>query len=111
MATRLATIVRICPSSSASPGCQPKWRPWKARAAAGSVVLWLRRERVQFPLRRFPGEVRWVEPSYHQVHSVLTNPVYAGAYAYGKTRRERYVDEHGQPRKRIRRLPREEWVC
>jgi DNA invertase Pin-like site-specific DNA recombinase/uncharacterized protein YndB with AHSA1/START domain len=77
--------------------------------SARQVWLWLRRERVQFPLRRFPGEVRWVEPSYHQVHSVLTNPVYAGAYAYGKTRRERYVDEHGQPRKRIRRLPREEW--
>ena len=34
---------------------------------------------------------------YHQVHSMLTNPVYAGAYAFGKTRRERYVDEHGQP--------------
>jgi DNA invertase Pin-like site-specific DNA recombinase/uncharacterized protein YndB with AHSA1/START domain len=77
--------------------------------SARQVWLWLRRERVQFPLRRFPGEVRWVEPSYHQVHSVLSNPVYAGAYAYGKTRRERYVDEHGQPRKRIRRLPREEW--
>jgi Recombinase zinc beta ribbon domain/Recombinase len=66
------------------------------------------RERVEFPLRRFPGEVRWVEPSYHQVHSVLTSPVYAGAYAYGKTRRERYVDEQGVPRKRVR-LPREEW--
>ena len=77
--------------------------------SARQVWLWLRREGVQFPLQRFPGEVRWVEPSYHQVHSVLTNPVYAGAYAYGKTRRERYVDEQGQPRKRVRRLPREEW--
>jgi DNA invertase Pin-like site-specific DNA recombinase len=77
--------------------------------SARQVWLWLRREGVQFPLRRFPGELRWVEPSYHQVHSVLTNPVYAGAYAYGKSRRERYLDEHGQPRKRVRRLPREEW--
>jgi DNA invertase Pin-like site-specific DNA recombinase len=77
--------------------------------SARQVWLWLRGEGVQFPLQRFPGEVRWVEPSYHQVHSVLTNPVYAGAYAYGKTRRERYVDEHGVPRKRVRRLPREEW--
>ena len=37
------------------------------------------------------------------------NPVYAGAYAFGKTRRERYVDEHGQPRTRIRHLPRADW--
>jgi DNA invertase Pin-like site-specific DNA recombinase len=78
--------------------------------SARQVWLWLRRERVQFPLQRFgDGQVQWVTPSYHQVHSVLTNPVYAGAYAYGKTRRERYVDEHGQPRKRIRRLPRADW--
>lgn len=48
-------------------------------------------------------------PTYHQVHSVLTNPAYAGAYAFGKTRRERYVDEHGQPRKRTRKRPQEEW--
>ena len=79
--------------------------------SARQVWLWLRREGVQFPLRRFgSGEVEWVTPSYHQVHSVLTNPVYAGAYAYGKTRRERYVDEHGAPRTRIRHLPRADWA-
>jgi len=75
------------------------------------VWLWMRREGVRFPQQRFPGgEVRWVAPTYHQVHSVLENPVYAGAYAFGKTRRERYVDEHGQPRTRMRRLPRAEWA-
>lgn len=70
----------------------------------------MRRERVQFPMRRFThGEIQWVVPTYHQIHSVLESPVYAGAYAFGKTRRERYVDEHGQPRTRMRRLPQEEW--
>jgi DNA invertase Pin-like site-specific DNA recombinase len=78
--------------------------------SARQVWLWLRREAVQFPLQSTTlGEIRWVTPSYHQVHSVLTNPVYAGAYAFGKTRRERYVDEHGQPRKRIRRLAQADW--
>jgi DNA invertase Pin-like site-specific DNA recombinase/uncharacterized protein YndB with AHSA1/START domain len=78
--------------------------------SARQVWLWLRGEGVRFPLQRFPhSEIEWVVPSYHEVHSVLTNPVYAGAYAYGKTRRERYVDEHGIPRTRIRRLPRADW--
>jgi len=36
--------------------------------------------------------------------------VYAGAYVYGKTRNERYVDEQGTVRKRIRHLPQEEWL-
>ena len=74
------------------------------------VWLWMRREGVQFPLRRFPhSEIQWVTPTYHQIHSVLENPVYAGAYAFGKTRRERFIDEHGQPRKRMRRLPQADW--
>jgi Recombinase/Recombinase zinc beta ribbon domain len=64
---------------------------------------------VQFPLRRWEGELRWVTPTYHQIHSVLESPVYAGAYAFGKTRRERYVDEHGNTRQRLRRLPQAEW--
>jgi DNA invertase Pin-like site-specific DNA recombinase len=73
------------------------------------VWLWMRREGVQFPLRRWEGELRWVTPTYHQIHSVLESPVYAGAYAFGKTRRERYVDEHGNTRQRLRRLPQAEW--
>jgi DNA invertase Pin-like site-specific DNA recombinase/uncharacterized protein YndB with AHSA1/START domain len=75
------------------------------------VWLWMRREGVQFPMRRFAhGEIQWAVPTYHQIHSVLESPVYAGAYAFGKTRRERYVDEHGQTRQRMRRLPRAEWA-
>jgi DNA invertase Pin-like site-specific DNA recombinase len=74
------------------------------------VWLWMRREAVQFPMRRFThGEIQWAVPTYHQIHSVLESPVYAGAYAFGKTRRERYVDEHGQTRQRMRRLPQSEW--
>ena len=74
------------------------------------VWLWMRREGVQFPMRRFAhGENQWSTPTYHQIHSVLESPVYAGAYAFGKTRRERYVDEHGNTRQRMRRLPQAEW--
>jgi DNA invertase Pin-like site-specific DNA recombinase len=74
------------------------------------VWLWMRRERVAFPMRRFAhGEVEWIVPTYHQIHSVLESPVYAGAYAFGKTRRERYIDENGNTRQRMRRLPQAEW--
>ena len=31
----------------------------------------------------------WVEPTYTAVHKVLTHPVYAGAYVFGKSRFER----------------------
>ena len=78
--------------------------------SARQVWLWMLAEKIQFPLRRWQnGEIQWVTPAYYQVQAVLTNPAYAGAYAFGKTRRERYVDEHGRPRKRTRHLPREQW--
>jgi hypothetical protein len=54
-------------------------------------------------------EIKWITPTYHTIHHVLTNPVYAGVYVYGKTRYERYVDETGRIRKRVKRLPRSEW--
>ena len=64
-----------------------------------------------FPSQISPsGEIRWGSPTYTAIHRVLTNPVYAGAYAYGKSRHERYVDDQGVVRQRVRRLPRAEWA-
>ena len=73
------------------------------------VWLWLRSQGLSFPLQ-WRSEIRWVTPTYTAIHSILTNPVYAGAYTYGKTRSERYVDQHGAIRKRIRHVPMKEWA-
>ena len=47
---------------------------------------------------RFPLQVEHIArkcaglpPSYAKIHGVLSNPVYAGAYVYGKSRQERYT--------------------
>jgi DNA invertase Pin-like site-specific DNA recombinase len=81
--------------------------------SARRVWLWFRSEGLSFPLQTtpagMPGPIRWVAPTYHALHQILTNPVYAGAYTYGKTRYERYVDEQGAVRKRARHLPMEQW--
>src|SRR5204863_2420875 len=74
------------------------------------VWLWLRSETPSFPLQDGPdGQVRWVAPTYTAIHHILTNPVYAGAYAYGKSRAERYIDEQCIVKKRMRHLPIEKW--
>ena len=82
--------------------------------SARRVWLWFRSEGLSLPLQQAPagrvGPIRWVTPTYTAVHHILTNPVYAGAYTYGKTRYERYVDEHGTVRKRIRHLPIAQWA-
>src|SRR5487761_1416092 len=74
------------------------------------VWLWFRAEGLSFPLQRYYGaEIRWVDPSYIAIYHVLTNPVYAGVYAYGKTRHEIVLDATGQRRKRTRKLPLAQW--
>jgi DNA invertase Pin-like site-specific DNA recombinase/predicted DNA-binding transcriptional regulator AlpA len=78
--------------------------------SARKVWLWFRSEALSFPTRAtMNSEIRWAAPTYTAIHNVLTNPVYAGAYTYGKCRRERYVDEQGMFRRRTRHLPMAEW--
>lgn len=74
------------------------------------VWLYLRSEKLTFPLQRHQrDELRWVVPTYTKIHEVLTSPIYAGVYVYGRTKFERFVDEQGNVRKRIRRRPKSEW--
>ena len=84
-------------------------------AEIGSVrqlVLWLRQERIELPVAihgRQGRTVQWRLPKYHTVHRLLTNPVYAGAYVFGRTVTQarfeagRKVVTHGIARRR------EEW--
>jgi DNA invertase Pin-like site-specific DNA recombinase/uncharacterized protein YndB with AHSA1/START domain len=74
------------------------------------VWLYFRSKGLQFPSRRTQrSKIRWTIPTYPAIHEVLTNPVYGGAYAYGKSRQETCVDENGKLKKRVRRLPQSEW--
>ena len=52
----------------------------------------------------------WKLPVYSSLHNILTNPAYAGAYAYGRTRTETAIVD-GQPRRR-RGIPvaQDEWA-
>lgn len=78
----------------------------------GSVrqtLLWFLEHGLQLPARKpGGGEIHWKRPSYHTIYAIVTNPIYAGAYAYGKTERTiRYED--GEPRVYDRHKPRSEW--
>jgi len=75
------------------------------------VWLWLRSEGLSFPAQYTYGSaIRWGAPTYTAVHKVLTSPVYAGAYVYGKTRHERVLDEEGKVKRRSRKLPQSQWA-
>ncbi|HKZ72474.1 MAG TPA: recombinase family protein, partial [Steroidobacteraceae bacterium] len=79
----------------------------------GSVrqtLLWFLEHGLQLPAATPRGEIHWKRPAYGTLYGLLTNPIYGGAYAYGKTERgTHYVG--GEARKCDRRKPRERWLA
>jgi excisionase family DNA binding protein len=86
---------------------------WRRLGSARQVVMELVAEGQRLP-RRTVGQrrVRWVRASYGAVHDFLTNPAYAGAFVYGRTRTEKYLADDGRVRRRTVQVPLEQWsVC
>jgi DNA invertase Pin-like site-specific DNA recombinase len=103
--------VRFHPDEAVTGAIRAVFARFAELGSVRRVWLWFQAEGLRFPLQRHARDgIRWVAPSYVAIHHVLTNPAYAGAYAYGKTRRERYVEAPGRVRERTRRLPRGEWA-
>ena len=102
--------VRFHPDEAVVAAIRNVFSSFAQTGSARRVWLWFRSEGLTFPLQMHQGaEIRWVEASYTAIHHVLTNPAYAGAYAYGKSRRETTLNASGVRGKRIRKLPRSEW--
>ncbi len=57
--------------------------------SASSVLRWLVQHGVQLPVRidsgSEKGKLDWRRPSFTTVRNILTHPMYAGAYVYGRT--------------------------
>jgi DNA invertase Pin-like site-specific DNA recombinase len=71
-----------------------------------------------FAGRRFPrrayggvwaGQLRWGRLGYGRVLQILANPVYAGAYVFGRRRSRQVVDPGGGVHTRTVELPRDQW--
>lgn len=84
-------------------------------AQAGSVrqvLLWFRQERIELPAAIYGDgrrSVVWRLPSYNTVLHILTNPVYAGAYVFGRTETRVRLEAGRKRVVRGHRRARENW--
>jgi hypothetical protein len=86
---------------------------FERKGTVNAVLAYLVRNGVKMPVRLVSGankgNIDWRRPNRTTLQQMVNNPIYAGAYVFGRTRIDARKKQPGQPQSGIRRVPREEW--
>jgi DNA invertase Pin-like site-specific DNA recombinase len=104
--------IEIDPDERVAEAVRLVFAKFRELGSARQVFLWLRSAGVNLPvvLRNLDVyKLTWKAPAYHTVIQILHNPLYAGAYAYGRrTQRTKIVDGRARKVSGFDK-PRDEW--
>jgi DNA invertase Pin-like site-specific DNA recombinase len=105
--------VVISPDEAVTEAIATVFRRFEELGSARQVLLSMLGDGLKLPRRPARvGRITWAAPTYPAVHDFLTNPVYAGAFVFGRTKTEKRINPDGRLVQRTRQVPRAEWeVC
>lgn len=89
------------------------FRKFAELASVRQVYFWLAQQQIHVPVargREQACEIVWQPVRYHAVLSVLKNPLYAGAYAHGRSRTVVRIEDGQKRIARQRRRRQEDWA-
>lgn len=108
-----AKRLRLDPDEQVQRAIHLIFERFRIDGSAYGVMRYFARKGMKIPARdAATGEVHWAAPRHSPIRNLFHNPIYAGAYVYGR-REERTALVDGEiRRRRVSRLPKEEWkVC
>ncbi len=102
--------VVLCVDEGVREAVATVFRRFDELGSANQVLVSIIEDGFGLPRRRPKGRVEWRVPTLAAVYNILTNPCYAGAFAFGRSRvvRELRPDGASVVRKRFKSSP-EEW--
>jgi DNA invertase Pin-like site-specific DNA recombinase/predicted DNA-binding transcriptional regulator AlpA len=103
--------VVLTPDEAVAEAIATVYRRFDELGSARQVLLSLLEDGLLLPRRQTGSRrITWAPASYPAVHDFLTNPAYAGAFVFGRTRAWKRVDASGKVISGVRVLPREQWA-
>jgi DNA invertase Pin-like site-specific DNA recombinase len=104
--------IEVDPDERVCDAIKLMFRKFRELGSARQLFLWARDAGISIPVVRRNAKqqkIVWQAPAYHNLVEMMQNPIYAGAYVFGRrTQRTRLVD--GRARKTIgHRKPMQAW--
>jgi len=104
--------VEMTPDLQVQEAIRGVFAQFRRLSSVRQVLLWYRQEKIQLCAhRRIDGAVTiaWEPATYNRLLTILKNPIYAGAFAYGKTCSRSHMIEGRARKTRGHELPIEKW--
>lgn len=102
-----ATALSLDPDEEVRRAVELLFERYRVAGSNRDVVDYFLRRGLRFP-SRYGKTVQWVRLNSSRVNAVLANPIYAGAYVYGRSRGDMILDD-GRRRRRVTSLPIADW--
>jgi DNA invertase Pin-like site-specific DNA recombinase len=108
-------VVRLDPDQAVQDRIRLLFAKFQELGSASKVIRYLVRNKLKVPRRQTSGphvgEVLWKVPCFCAVRSILKNPAYAGAFAYGRRVGDPTRQVAGRPATGRLRQPQDRWVA
>ena len=109
----LSSAIELDPDLRVQNAIRLVFQKFQQCGSARQALLWFREEQVTLPAVGYGSknqQIYWKLPLYHTILAILTNPMYAGAYAFGRTEVRTKVSRGRARRTEGHRKPQDQWT-